>query len=57
VKNLMAQVIDILEKKHAEKTDNGNAMSSWVRNVFRTQAFNAIVTAQMAVVKYLTWTD
>ena len=30
-------------------------MSSWTRNVFRTSAFNAIIAAQMALVKYLTW--
>mgnify|MGYP003603720872 FL=1 len=56
-KQLMAEAIDLLEKDHAEKTDNGNMMSSWTRNVFRTAAFNAIITAQMALVKYLTWKD
>ena len=56
-KQLMAEAIDLLEKEHAEKTDNGNMMSSWTRNVFRTAAFNAIITAQMALVKYLTWKD
>ena len=54
-KQLMAEAIDLLEKDHDEKTDNGNMMSSWTRNVFRTAAFNAIVAAQMALVKYLTW--
>ena len=54
-KQLMADAIDLLEKDHAEKTDNGSMTSSWTRNVFRTAAFNAIVAAQMALVKYLTW--
>ena len=56
-KQLMAETIDLLENDHAEKTDNGNMMSSWTRNVFRTAAFNAIIAAQMALVKYLTWKD
>ena len=56
-KQLMAEAIDLLEKDHAEKTDIGNMMSSWTRNVFRTAAFNAIITAQMTLVKYLTWKD
>ena len=56
-KQLMAEAIDLLEKDHTEKTDNGNMMSSWTRNIFRTAAFNAIITAQMALVKYLTWKD
>ena len=56
-KQLMAEAIDLLEKDHAEKTDNGNMMSSWTRNIFRTAAFNAIIAAQMALVKYLTWKD
>ena len=54
-KQLMAEAIDLLEKDHNEKTDNGNMMSSWTRNVFRTSAFNTIIAAQMALVKYLTW--
>jgi len=28
---------------------------SWQTNVFKTAAFNAIIAAQMAVVKFLTW--
>lgn len=50
----MAEAIDLLEKDHGEKTDNGNMMSSWTRNVFRTAAFNAIIATQMALIKYLT---
>ena len=56
-KMLAAKQIDLLEKVHNKVTDDGKAMSSWVRNVFRTQAFNALISAQMAVVKYLTWKD
>ena len=56
-KQLIADAIDLLEEDHKEKTFNGQAMSSWTRNVFRTAAFNALIAAQMAVVKYLTWKD
>ena len=56
-KMLAAKQIDLLEKVHNKVTDDGKAMSSWVRNVLRTQAFNALISAQMAVVKYLTWKD
>ena len=54
-KQLMAEAIDLLEAEHNLATDNGNKMASWHRNVFRTAAFNALVAAQMALVKYLTW--
>ena len=56
-KQLMAEAIDLLEKDHNEKTNNGAGSSTWVRHVFRTTAFNAIIAAQMALVKYLTWKD
>ena len=56
-KILAAKQIDLLEKVHNKATDNGKAMSSWVRNVLRTQAFNLLVSAQMALVKYITWKD
>lgn len=56
-KELMAKAIDLLEEDHNEKTDNGQGMSSWTRNVLRTAAFNAIIAGQMALVKYLTWND
>jgi hypothetical protein len=32
-------------------------MQSWEANVFRTNAFNKIVDAQMALVKFITWKD
>lgn len=31
--------------------------STWAANVLRTAAFNAIIAAQMAVVKFITWKD
>ena len=55
-KMLAAKQIDLLEKAHIKLT-NDSANTSWVRNVFRTQAFNLLVSAQMALVKYLTWKD
>ena len=56
-KMLAAKQIDLLEKVHNKVTDDGKAMSSWVRSVLRTQAFNLLVSAQMALVKYITWKD
>ena len=54
-KQLSAKLIDLVENHHNEITDNGNKMSSWIMNVFRTAAFNALIASQMAVVKYLTY--
>ena len=51
-KMLAAKQIDLLEKVHIKL-----ANTSWVRNVLRTQAFNLLVSAQMALVKYITWKD
>lgn len=56
-KQLSAELIDLVEEHRNITTDNGNAMSSWVSNVFRTAAFNSIMAAQMAVEKFLTWKD
>ena len=56
-KQLNADLIDLLEEHRNDVTDNGNQVSSWLSNVLRTAAFNAIIAAQMAVVKYLTWRD
>jgi hypothetical protein len=53
-KKLMADAIDLLEEVHVNET---KATVSWTRNVFRTAAFNAIIAAQMALVKYITWKD
>lgn len=55
-KRLSADLIDMVAYDHNVKIDDGKAMASWERNVFRTAAINAIVAAQMAVVKILTWT-
>ena len=55
-KMLAAKQIDLLEKVHIKLT-NDSANTTWIRNVLRTQAFNALISAQMAVVKYLTWKD
>ena len=46
-KMLAAKQIDLLEKVHIKLT-NDSANTSWVRNVLRTQAFNLLVSAQMA---------
>ena len=58
-KQLMADAIDLVEKDHQEKTVNihKEISSTWIRSVLRTAAFNALIAAQMAVVKYLTWKD
>jgi hypothetical protein len=56
-KQLMAEALDLLKEAEIEKTDNGKAMQSWEANVFRTNAFNKIVDAQMSLVKYITWNN
>lgn len=63
-KQLAADLINLVELDYLEKTistinEKGNQLSgvSWTTNVFHTAAFNAIITAQMAVVKFLTWKD
>lgn len=52
VKRLCATLIDIIS---AVKV--GNPSPSWAQNVFFTAAFNAVIAAQMAVVKYITWKE
>ncbi len=54
-KRVSADLIDLVIYDHNVKTDYGNKMASWNRNGLRTAAITAIVTAQMAVVKILTW--
>jgi hypothetical protein len=54
-KKLMADALDLLQQAELEKSDYGKVMQSWEENVFRTNAFNKIVDAQMALVKYITW--
>ena len=54
-KQLMAEAIDLVEEAHAERTDKGNIMCSRETASFRTNAVMETITAQMAIVKYLTW--
>ena len=56
-KQLSADLIDLVQANHNEVTDNGNKMASWYRNVLRAAAVNAVITAHMAVVKFITWRD
>lgn len=56
-KKLIADALDLLKEVEAEKTDNDRAMLSWEANVFRTNAFNKIVDAQMSLVKFITWNN
>ena len=56
-KRLMADALDLLKEVENEKTVNGNVTPTWNSNVFKTNAFNKIVDAQMALVKYITWKD
>lgn len=51
-KKYIAQAIDLLEKEHETHT-----VSSWTRNVFRTNAFTQLVNSSKALVTYLTWKD
>lgn len=55
-KQLSADLIDLVEE-HKEKISSQGVQLSWVTNVFRTAAFNAVIAAQLAVVKFLTWKD
>lgn len=56
-KQLSADLIDLVEDHVKEIAETRNTYGSWVFNVLRTTAFNAIIAAQMAVVKLLTWKD
>lgn len=53
-KQLMADALDLLKEVEEEKTKIG---VTWEANVFRTNAFNKIVDAQMSLVKYITWNN
>lgn len=55
-KQLSADLIDMVLDDHDVKTDNGKAMASWNRNILKTLAVTAMIQAQMAIVKILTWT-
>jgi len=54
-KKLSATLIDMVLIDHEIKTESGNKMVSWNRNILKTAAINAIIAAQMAIVKILTW--
>lgn len=54
-KNLCAELINLLGLPPDQTP--GGPRDSWIRNVLRTAAFNAVIAAQMAVVKFLTWTE
>ena len=65
-KKLCADLIDLIEEKRQSDLDKADELTgetkivhqqSWLSNVFRTTAFNAIIAAQMAVVKFLTWKE
>lgn len=65
-KQLSAELIDIVEVKRQKDLAIADALTSetrqvhqqsWLSNVFRIAAFNAIIAAQMAVVKFLTYKD
>lgn len=51
-KQLCADLIDLLHESHGLKP-----FPSWETNVFRTEAFNKIIAAQMAIVKFITYKD
>ena len=59
-KLLCAALIDLNEHEHAKrlsKLKTETARLSWTVNVFRTNVFNKLIDAQMAIVKFLTWND
>lgn len=58
-KKLSAELIDIVEQRieFLEATKPEGSRLLWMTNVLRTAAFNAVIAAQMAVVKFLTWRD
>jgi len=49
-KRLSADLIDLVLDDHDTKEN-----PTWSRNVLKTAAVNALITAQMATVKVLTW--
>jgi hypothetical protein len=52
-KQLCADLIDMVHENYTHK----GSVPSWETNVFRTEAFNKIIAAQMAVVKFITYKD
>lgn len=55
VKLLSAELIDTVIANHKSVSEKREV--SYLRNIFKTQAINCLITAQMAVVKVLTWKD
>lgn len=53
VKQSFADVIDLI----GDPTLPTDTKPSWMYNILRTAAINSCITAQMAVVKWLTWKD
>ena len=58
-KKLSAELIDLVEQRieFLEATKPEGSRLLWMTHVLRTAAFNAVIAAQMAVVKFLTWKD
>lgn len=54
-KKLSADLVDMVLNDHKAKTEEVKIIASWNRNILKTSAINAIIGAQMAVVKILTW--
>lgn len=54
-KEICAELINIIESKNNEF--EVMELKSWCISAFRTAAFNAVITASMAVVKFLTWEE
>jgi hypothetical protein len=52
-KQLSADLIDLIEKHNSDNITLGR--TSWMYSVLRTAAFNAVIAAQMACVKFITW--
>ena len=54
-KKRCAEIIDNIEETY--KVTTYEKPASWMKNVLRTAAINAIIAGQMAAVKFLTWKD
>lgn len=56
-KQQSADLIDQVLDEHDRVTISGEQPASWERNVLKTEAVNAVLRAQQAVVKVLTWSE
>lgn len=52
-----AKLLKILRESKNVKTDYEAKKVGWMSNVFYTAAFNAVIAAQMQIVKYITWSN